>query len=145
MPDFFGYLDSYIKDAAQRPRQSTLRIIDNSGENISTLNQTFSFPIKVGGETLAIMVLGSDIRKALEGFEDEFEVRMAIQTPLGLISLDDDYSADNFSDENARFGISNYSQLVEEADRLLESQGSRFSQKALEFGTSITLLPLSSY
>ena len=145
MPDFFGYLDSYIKDAAQRPRQSTLRITDNSGENISTLNQTFSFPIKVGGETLAIMVLGSDIRKALEGFEDEFEVRMGIQTPLGLISLDDDYSADNFSDENARFGISNYSQLVEEADRLLESQGSRFSQKALEFGTSITLLPLSSY
>ena len=145
MPDFFGYLDSYIKDAAQRPRQSTLRIIDTSGENISTLNQTFSFPIKVGGETLAIMILGSDIRKALEVFEDEFEVRMGIQTPLGLISLDDDYSADNFSDENARFGISNYSELVQEADRLLESKGSRFSQKALEFGTSITLLPLSSY
>ena len=145
MPDFFGYLDSYIKDASERPRQSTLRIIDASGEKISTLNQTFSFPIKVGGETLAIMVLGADIRKALEIFEDEFEVRMGVQTPLGVISLDDDYSADNVSSENERFGITNYSELIAAADKLLEEKGSRFSEKAIEFGTSITLLPLSSY
>ena len=145
MPDFFGYLDSYIKDASQRPRQSTLRIIDASGEKTSTLNQTFSFPIKVGGETLAIMVLGSDIRKALEIFEDEFEVRMGVQTPMGVISLDDDYSADNLSSENERFGITNYSQLIIAADELLKEKGSRFSQKAMDLGTSITLLPLSSY
>ena len=145
MPDFFGYLDSYIKDASERPRQSTLRIIDSSGEKISTLNQTFSFPIKVGGETLAVMVLGSDIRKALEIFEDEFEVRMGVQTPYGVISLDDDYSADNISSENERFGITNYSELIFAADKLLEDRGSRFSEKAVELGTSITLLPLSSY
>ena len=145
MPDFFGYLDTYLKDASKRPKQSTLRIIDASGEKISTLNQSFSFPIKVGGETLAIMILGSDIRKALEIFEDEFEVRMGIQTPLGVISLDDDYSADNISSENERFGISNYSDLILEADKLLSTKGSRFSLKAVELGTAITLLPLSSY
>ena len=145
MPDFFGYLDTYLKEASKRPKQSTLRIIDASGEKISTLNQSFSFPIKVGGETLAIMVLGSDIRKALEIFEDEFEVRMGIQTPLGIISLDDDYSADNISSENERFGISNYSDLILEADKLLSTKGSRFSLKAVELGTAITLLPLSSY
>ena len=123
MPDFFGYLGSYIKEASERPRQSTLRIIDASGDKISTLNQTFSFPIKVEGETLAIMVLGADIRKVLEIFEDEFEVRMGIKTPLGVISLDDDYSADNVSSENERFGITNYSELIAAADKLLEEKG----------------------
>ena len=108
LPDFFGYLDTYIKEAAQRARQSTLKITDSSGKEVSTLNQTFSFPVKVRGETLAIIVLGSDIRKALEVFEDEFEVRMGVQTPSGLISLDEDYSSENISEENARFGIKNY-------------------------------------
>ena len=145
MPDFFGYLDSYIKEASKRPKQSTLKIVDSSGKKISTLNQTFTFPIKVGGETLAVMVLGADIRKALEIFEDEFEVRMGIQTPLGVISLDDDYSADNISSENGRFGVTNYSELIVAADKLLKAKGSRFSKKAEELGTSITILPLSSY
>ena len=145
LPDFFGYLDTYIKETAQRARQSTLKITDSSGKEISTLNQTFSFPIKVRGETLAVIVLGSDIRKSLEVFEDEFEVRMGVQTPLGLISLDEDYSSENTSEENARFGIKNYLGLVNEAIKLKSSEGSRHSEKAFDLGASITLLPLSSY
>ena len=70
---------------------------------------------------------------------------MGVQTPYGVISLDDDYSADNISSENERFGITNYSELIFAADKLLENRGSRFSEKAVELGTSITLLPLSSY
>ena len=145
MPDFFGYLDTYIKETAQRARQSTLKITDTSGKEISTLNQTFSFPIKVRGETLAVIILGSDIRKSLEIFEDEFEVRMGVQTPLGLISLDEDYSSENTSEENARFGIKNYLGLVNQAIKLKSSEGSRYSEKAFNLGASITLLPLSSY
>ena len=145
LPDFFGYLDTYIKEAAQRARQSTLKITDSSGKELSTLNQTFSFPVKVRGETLAILVLGSDIRKALEVFEDEFEVRMGVQTPSGLISLDEDYSSENTSEENARFGIKNYASLVNEAVKLKSFVGSRHSEKAFDLGSSITLLPLSSY
>ena len=145
LPDFFGYLDTYIKEAAQRARQSTLKITDSSGKELSTLNQTFSFPVKVRGETLAVIVLGSDIRKALEVFEDEFEVRMGVQTPSGLISLDEDYSSENISEENARFGIKNYASLVNEAVKLKSFVGSRHSEKAFDLGSSITLLPLSSY
>ena len=145
LPDFFGYLDTYIKEAAQRARQSTLKITDSSGKELSTLNQTFSFPVKVRGETLAVIVLGSDIRKALEVFEDEFEVRMGVQTPSGLISLDEDYSSENTSEENARFGIKNYASLVNEAVNLKSFVGSRHSEKAFDLGSSITLLPLSSY
>ena len=145
LPDFFGYLDTNIKEAAQRARQSTLKITDSSGKELSTLNQTFSFPVKVRGETLAIIVLGSDIRKALEVFEDEFEVRMGVQTPSGLISLDEDYSSENTSEENARFGIKNYASLVNEAVKLKSFVGSRHSEKAFDLGSSITLLPLSSY
>ena len=145
LPDFFGYLDTYIKEAAQRARQSTLKITDSSGKELATLNQTFSFPVKVRGETLAVLVLGSDIRKALEVFEDEFEVRMGVQTPSGLISLDEDYSSENTSEENARFGIKNYASLVNEAVKLKSFVGSRHSEKAFDLGSSITLLPLSSY
>ena len=145
LPDFFGYLDTFIKEASQRARQSTLKITDSSGKELSTLNQTFSFPVKVRGETLAVIVLGSDIRKALEVFEDEFEVRMGVQTPSGLISLDEDYSSENTSEENARFGIKNYASLVNEAVKLKSFVGSRHSEKAFDLGSSITLLPLSSY
>jgi len=145
LPDFFGYLDTFIKEASQRARQSTLKITDSSGKELSTLNQTFSFPVKIRGETLAIIVLGSDIRKALEVFEDEFEVRMGVQTPSGLISLDEDYSSENTSEENARFGIKNYASLVNEAVKLKSFVGSRHSEKAFDLGSSITLLPLSSY
>jgi hypothetical protein len=59
----------------------------------STLNQGYAFPVKVEGETLSIIVLGVDIRKSLEVFEDEFEVRTAIKTPESLISLDDYFSS----------------------------------------------------
>ena len=145
LPDFFGYLDTYIKEAAQRARQSTRKITDSSGKELSTLNQTFSFPVKVRGETLAVIVLGSDIRKALEVFEDEFEVRMGVQTPSGLISLDEDYSSENTSEENARFGIKNYASLVNEAVKLKSFVGSRHSETAVALGSSITLLPFSSY
>ena len=55
------------------------------------------------------------MRKAIEIFEDEFEVRTGIKTPEGLISLEEDYSSDDFSSES-RFGIENYSQNVEKAN-----------------------------
>ena len=90
-PDFFSYLDSYLKDASTRPRQSIVKIRDSNDEQAATLNQALSFPVKVEGETLAIVSLGVDIRKGLEVFEDEFEVRTAINTESGLISLNDYY------------------------------------------------------
>ena len=121
-PEFFSYLDSFITEASDRPKQSTLKIVHIEGKEISTLNQSLTFPIKVEDETIAILVLGSDIRKALEVFEDEFEVRTGVQTPYGVISLDDDYSADTDSDENARYGITNYPQLLERANNLVKEK-----------------------
>ena len=76
---------------------------------------------------------------------DEFEVIFLVQTPSGLISLDEDYSSENTSEENARFGIKNYASLVNEAVKLKSFVGSRHSEKAFDLGSSITLLPLSSY
>ena len=70
---------------------------------------------------------------------------MGVQTPSGLISLDEDYSSENTSEENARFGIKNYASLVNEAVKLKSFVGSRHSEKAFDLGSSITLLPLSSY
>ena len=98
-PEFFSYLDSYLKDISGRPKQSTLKILDSNNEQTATLNQTYSFPIKIDQKTVALIILGADIRKAIELFEDEFEVRMGIQTPEGLISLDEDYSSDDLSEE----------------------------------------------
>ena len=98
-PEFFSFIDSYIKEASERPRQSTLIIVDVEKKQTSTLNQSLSFPVKIEDQTIAVVILGSDIRNALEVFEDEFEVRTGVQTPLGMISLDDDYSADNISSE----------------------------------------------
>ncbi|MCS5544179.1 MAG: hypothetical protein NZ767_05195, partial [SAR86 cluster bacterium] len=144
-PEFFSYLDSYIKDAITRPRQSTLRIVDSENKQVSTLNQSLTFPVKIEDETIAVVVLGSDIRKALEVFEDEFEVRTGVQTPLGLISLDDDYSADNVSSENERYGITNYKESIIRANELSLSKGSRYSTKDPNLGNSITLIPLSSF
>ena len=89
--------------------------------------------------------MGSDIRKALEVFEDEFEVRTGVQTPFGIISLDDDYSADNVSSENERYGITNYQESVLRANELALSMGSRYSTKDPDLGNSLTLIPLSSY
>ena len=143
-PEFFSYLDSHIKDISERPRQSTLKILDADNLQTATLNQTYSFPIKVNQETFANIILGVDVRKAIEIFEDEFEVRTGIKTPEGLISLEEDYSSDDFSAES-RFGIENYSEIVEKANLLMIQNGSRHSSKDTDLGTSITLIPLSTY
>ncbi len=143
-PEFFSYLDSHIKDISERPRQSTLKILDVDENETATLNQTYSFPIKVNQETFANIILGVDVRKAIEIFEDEFEVRTGIKTPEGLISLEEDYSSDDFSSES-RFGIENYSEIVKQANALMIQNGSRHSSKDTDLGASITLIPLSTY
>jgi signal transduction histidine kinase/CheY-like chemotaxis protein len=143
-PEFFSYLDSHLEDISGRPRQSTLKILDVNDELTSTLNQTYSFPLKMDQETVALIIIGADIRKAIEIFEDEFEVRTGIQTPEGLISLDEDYSSDDLGDES-RYGVSDYQGVVNKAIEYKEAKGSRYSAKDFDLGTSITLLPLSSY
>ena len=143
-PDFFSYLDSFLKDASSRPRQSIVKIKDKNEEQASTLNQALSFPIKVEGETLAVIALGVDIRKGLEVFEDEFEVRTAISTDSGLISLNDYYQ--QFGDtEDDLFDIENFNKLTDKAASFKAVNGSRHSEKDTELGTSVTLLPLSTF
>ena len=143
-PDFFSYLDSFLQDASGRPRQSIVKIKDKNDEQASTLNQALSFPIKVEGETLAVMALGVDIRKGLEVFEDEFEVRTAINTDSGLISLNDYYQ--QFGDtEDDLFDIENFNKLTDKATIFKAVNGSRHSEKDTELGTSVTLLPLSTF
>ena len=143
-PDFFSYLDSFLKDSSTRPRQSIVKIKDKNGEQASTLNQALSFPIKVEGQTLAVIALGVDIRKGLEVFEDEFEVRTAISTDSGLISLNDYYQQFGDTDDNL-FDIENFNKLTEKAFSFKEINGSRHSEKDTELGTSVTLLPLSTF
>tara|TARA_Y100001970_G_scaffold48534_1_gene61515 strand:- start:18402 stop:21380 length:2979 start_codon:yes stop_codon:yes gene_type:complete len=143
-PDFFSYLDSFLQDASTRPRQSIVKIKDKNEEQASTLNQALSFPIKVEGETLAVIALGVDIRKGLEVFEDEFEVRTAINTDSGLISLNDYYQ--QFGDtEDDLFDIENFNKLTDKAASFKAINGSRHSEKDTELGTSVTLLPLSTF
>ena len=143
-PDFFSFLDSFLKDSSSRPRQSIVKIKDKNEEQASTLNQALSFPIKVEGETLAVIALGVDIRKGLEVFEDEFEVRTAISTNSGLISLNDYYQ--QFGDtEDDLFDIENFNKLTDKASAFKELNGSRHSEKDTELGTSVTLLPLSTF
>ena len=142
-PDFFSYLDSYLKDASTRPRQSIVKIRDSNDEQAATLNQALSFPVKVEGETLAIVSLGVDIRKGLEVFEDEFEVRTAINTESGLISLNDYYQQFGDTEDNL-FDLENFKKLTDKAASFKETNGSRHSQKDTELGTSVTLLQLSS-
>jgi signal transduction histidine kinase/CheY-like chemotaxis protein len=142
-PDFFSFLDSYLTEASTRPRQSIVKIRDKNEEQAATLNQALSFPVKVEGETLAIVSLGVDIRKGLEVFEDEFEVRTAINTQSGLISLNDYYQ--QFGDtEDDLFDLENFKKLTDKAASFKEKNGSRYSQKDTELGTSVTLLQLSS-
>ena len=143
-PDFFSYLDSFLKDSSTRPRQSIVKIKDKNGEQASTLNQALSFPIKVEGQTLAVIALGVDIRKGLEVFEDEFEVRTAISTDSGLISLNDYYQQFGDADDNL-FDIENFNKLTDKAFSFKEINGSRHSEKDTELGTSVTLLPLSTF
>ena len=143
-PDFFSYLDSFLQDASSRPRQSIVKIKDKNDEQASTLNQALSFPVKVEGETLAVIALGVDIRKGLEVFEDEFEVRTAINTESGLISLNDYYQ--QFGDtEDDLFDIENFNKLTDKAASFKAINGSRHSEKDTELGTSVTLLPLSTF
>jgi signal transduction histidine kinase/CheY-like chemotaxis protein len=143
-PDFFSYLDSFIQDASTRPRQSIVKIKDKNEEQASTLNQALSFPIKVEGQTLAVIALGVDIRKGLEVFEDEFEVRTAISTDSGLISLNDYYQQFGDNDDDL-FDIENFNKLTDKASSFKELNGSRHSEKDTELGTSVTLLPLSTF
>ena len=143
-PDFFVNIDSFLKDVSARPRQNIVKVADSSQKQSATLNQGLSFPIKVEGETLAIVILGVDIRKSLEIFEDEFEVKTAIKTPQNLISLDDYFT--NFSGEDGNiFDVENFDSLTSKAITFRDNNGSRFSTQDTELGTSITLLPLSSY
>ncbi|MDC0885349.1 response regulator [Gammaproteobacteria bacterium] len=143
-PDFFSYLDSFLQDASSRPRQSIVKIKDKNEEQASTLNQALSFPVKVEGETLTVIALGVDIRKGLEVFEDEFEVRTAINTESGLISLNDYYQ--QFGDtEDDLFDIENFNKLTDKAASFKAINGSRHSEKDTELGTSVTLLPLSTF
>tara|TARA_Y200000002_G_scaffold123070_1_gene100970 strand:- start:656 stop:3634 length:2979 start_codon:yes stop_codon:yes gene_type:complete len=143
-PDFFVNIDSFLKDVSARPRQNIVKVADSSQKQSATLNQGLSFPIKVEGETLAIVILGVDIRKSLEIFEDEFEVKTAIKTPKNLISLDDYFT--NFSGEDDNiFDVENFDSLTSKAITFRDNNGSRFSTQDTELGTSITLLPLSSY
>ena len=143
-PDFFSYLDSFLQDASGRPRQSIVKIKDKNDEQASTLNQALSFPIKVEGETLAVIALGVDIRKGLEVFEDEFEVRTAINTDSGLISLNDYYQQFGDTEDNL-FDIENFNKLTDKATIFKAVNGSRHSEKDTELGTSVTLLPLSTF
>ena len=106
-PDFFSYLDSFLNEASTRPRQSIIKISDKDKEQSSTLNQALSFPVKIEGETLAVIALGVDIRKGLEVFEDEFEVRTAINTESGLISLNDYYQQFGNTDDDNLFDVKN--------------------------------------
>ena len=143
-PDFFGYLDSFIEEASTRPRQSIVKIKHKNDEQESTLNQALSFAINVKGQTLAVITLGIDIRKGLEVFEDEFEVRSAIKTESGLISLNDYYQQFGNAEDNL-FDIENFNKLTNKAILFKDLKGSRHSEKDTELGTSITLLPLSTF
>ena len=142
-PDFFSYLDSFIEEASTRPRQSVVKIKDKNKEQESTLNLALSFPINIEGQTLAVITLGVDIRKGLEVFEDEFEVRSAINTESGLISLNDYYQQFGNTEDNL-FDIENFNKLTDQAIIFKELNGSRHSEKDKELGASITLLPLST-
>ena len=143
-PDFFSFLDSFLNEASSRPRQSIVKIKDSETEQASTVNQALTFPVKVEGETIAVIALGVDIRKGLEIFEDEFEVRTAINTETGLISLNDYYQ--QFGNvEDDLFDLENFTKLTDKASSFKEAYGSRYSEKDTELGTSVTLLPLSAY
>jgi signal transduction histidine kinase/CheY-like chemotaxis protein len=143
-PDFFSFLDSFLKEASSRPRQSIVKIKDSEAEQASTVNQALTFPVKVEGETIAVIALGVDIRKGLEIFEDEFEVRTAISTESGLISLNDYYQQFGSVDDDL-FDLENFTKLTDKAGSFKDLHGSRYSEKDTELGTSVTLLPLSAY
>ncbi len=148
-PEYLKNLDQYIADASSRPRRSLQMIEDSSGKEISTLNQIMAFPIRAfSRDAEAIIILGIDIRKSMETFGDEFELVTAVQTLNGVISLGDDYASfesDLGSYETTNYGISNLKAHVDKANSNLEDLGNRTSARDSNLGSSITLLPLSSY
>ena len=143
-PDFFQNLDSYIEEISNRSKQSVVQIKDSTGNNSGTLNQALAFPVKANGETLAVILLGIDIRKSLEIFEEEFEVRTAVKTKEDLISLNDYYTKYESNDDNL-FDTENFNLLSDKASLFREKNGSRFSTKDTDLGSSITLIPLSAF
>ena len=143
-PEFIDSINRFISDSSERPRQNIINIFDVENNKASTLNQIYSFPIKINQETIAIIILGIDIRKTLEIFEDEYEVRTAIKIPTGYVSLENDYSSDN-SDLVSRYNINNYSETINAAENLFLENGSRTSLKVDNLGNSLTFIPLSSY
>jgi len=143
-PEFIDSINRFISDSSERPRQNIINIFDVENNKASTLNQIYSFPIKINQETIAIIILGIDIRKTLEIFEDEYEVRTAIKIPTGYVSLENDYSSDN-SDLVSRYNINNYSETINTAENLFLENGSRTSLKVDNLGNSLTFIPLSSY
>ena len=148
-PEYLNDLDKYLNDASSRPRRSLQTITDISGSEISTLNQIMAFPVKAfSRDAEAIIVLGIDIRKSMETFGDEFELVTAVQTQEGVISLGDDYASfesDLGSYETTNYGITNLKAHVDKANLNLRDQGNRTSARDASLGSSITLLPLSSY
>ena len=143
-PEFFDRLDLFIDNSSERPKQNIINIFDIDNNKSSTLNQIYSFPVKINQETIAIIILGIDIRKTLEIFEDEYEVRTAIKIPTGYVSLEEDYSSDN-NDLLGRYNINNYTETIIAAEKLFLKNGSRTSLKVDNLGNSLTFIPLSSY
>ena len=135
-----------INDASRRPRRTLSTIIDTSGEEISTLNQSMAFPIKAfSNNAEAVMVMGIDIRKSLETFGDEFELISAVRTPEGVISLGDDYaryeSALN-NEEAETFGSDNdLSAFVNKAEFYLSEYGNRSNIRDGELGCLLYTSP----
>ena len=142
-------LEEFLIDAGKRPRRFLQKIVDSSGEKISTLNQMMAFPIKAFSRNAeAIIVMGIDVRKSMETFGDEFELVTAVQTEEGIISLGDDYARYESGlelDETSNFGITNIKGHVDKANSNLEEYGNRTSTRDSDLGSLITLLPLSSY
>ena len=147
--EYDNNLDEFLIDAGKRPRRFLQKIVDSSGEKISTLNQMMAFPIKAFSRNAeAIIVMGIDVRKSMETFGDEFELVTAVQTEEGIISLGDDYARYESGlelDETSNFGITNIKGHVDKANSNLEEFGNRTSTRDSELGSLITLLPLSSY
>ena len=93
---------------------------------------------------MAVIALGVDIRKGLEVFEDEFEVRTAINTDSGLISLNDYYQ--QFGDtEDDLFDIENFNKLTDKAASFKESMVLVTLKKILSLEHQLPFFPLSTF
>ena len=109
------------------------KIVDSSGEKISTLNQMMAFPIKAFSRNAeAIIVMGIDVRKSMETFGDEFELVTAVQTEEGIISLGDDYARYESGlelDETSNFGITNIKGHVDKENSNFKKFSKRMCSK----------------